>query len=210
MFKKVILNILVILLLLVGMHCLRTYNIIKNAYEASSVFNNVSNITITRQVFNKNESGEDVLNATIEYRIAYNRALVIIKDANDKITNVFKVNLENYVVEEFANIENAFIKQNESIVEEPQLYLDNTLCYMTEGRTSDEFFLVSLFRTIRMDNDNYIIKVRRLDSTECDVYLSRNDFSVTKVKELGSSKMTTTYSYELGNVTEEMLDFHNL
>lgn len=208
MAKKIIINVLIVLLIIICMHYLRIYNIIKNAYATSEIFNNANNILLTRQVYNKDESGEDILNATIEYRIANNWALVIIKDANDKIANVFKVNLETYTVEEFAYIEGAFIKQSESNVPTPQEYLDNTLCYLTEGRTPEQFFVDSLFRIISIDKDDYVLKVRSQDGSQDIVYLSRQDFTVTKIKE--ANKTTTTYKYELGVVTDDMLDIHNL
>ena len=81
---------------------------------------------------------------------------------------------------------------------------------MLEGRSFKEFFIDSLFRLIRMDSDNYIIRIRTSNGEEMDAYISRNDFTLNKVINLNNDNSVTVYSYELGNVTDDMLDIHNL
>jgi len=60
-----------------------------------------------------------------------------------------------------------------------------------------------------MDSDNYIIKIRTSNGEEMDAYISRNDFTLNKVINLNNDNSVTVYSYELGNVTDDMLDIHN-
>jgi hypothetical protein len=208
MVKKIIVNLLVVILIAIGFHYLRMYNILQNAFEASEVFKNVTNITVKRDVY---RLGEDTIYASLEYRIKDDDVLAIIKDSNGKVDSIFKVDLNNYIVQEYKiGPEGVPLKESEEEISTPQEYLDNTLCNLIEGRSFKEFFIDSLFRLVRMDNDNYIIKVRSYGGEEYDAYISRKDFTISRLVNLEEEGSTVIFSYELGNVTDEMLDIHNI
>lgn len=207
MLKKIVINIIVLILMAIGFHYIRIYSILDNAYQTSELFKTVTNITVKRNIYNDNGT---LLEASLEYRIKDNKVLAILKDSNDKIVNLFKVNLDTYTLEKYAVDENNVpLKELEEEIANPQEYLDITLWNLLEGRSFKEFFIDSLFRLIRMDSDNYIIKIRTSNGEEMDAYISRNDFTLNKVINLNNDNSVTVYSYELGNVTDDMLDIHN-
>lgn len=207
MLKKIVINIIVLILIAIGFHFIRIYSILDNAYQTSELFKTVTNITVKRNIYNDNGT---LLEASLEYRIKDNKVLAILKDSNDKIVNLFKVNLDTYTLEKYAVDENNVpLKELEEEIANPQEYLDITLWNLLEGRSFKEFFIDSLFRLIRMDSDNYIIKIRTSNGEEMDAYISRNDFTLNKVINLNNDNSVTVYSYELGNVTDDMLDIHN-
>lgn len=207
MLKKIVINIIVLILIAIGFHYIRIYSILDNAYQTSELFKTVTNITVKRNIYNDNGT---LLEASLEYRIKDNKVLAILKDSNDKIVNLFKVNLDTYTLEKYAVDENNVpLKELEEEIANPQEYLDITLWNLLEGRSFKEFFIDSLFRLIRMDSDNYIIKIRTSNGEEMDAYISRNDFTLNKVINLNNDNSVTVYSYELGNVTDDMLDIHN-
>ena len=208
MFKKIFINIIVLILIAIGFHFIRIYSILDNAYQTSELFKTVSNITVKRDIYKDNGT---LLEASLEYRIKDDKVLAILKDSNDKIVNLFKVDLDTYTLEKYAVDENNVpLKELEEEIANPQEYLDITLWNLLEGRSFKEFFIDSLFRLIRMDSDNYIIKIRTSNGEEMDAYISRNDFTLNKVINLNNDNSVTVYSYELGNVTDDMLDIHNL
>lgn len=208
MFKKIVINIIVLILIAIGFHYIRIYSILDNAYQTSELFKTVSNITVKRDIYNDNGT---LLEASLEYRIKDDKVLAILKDSNDKIVNLFKVDLDTYTLEKYAVDENNVpLKELEEEIANPQEYLDITLWNLLEGRSFKEFFIDSLFRLIRMDSDNYIIRIRTSNGEEMDAYISRNDFTLNKVINLNNDNSVTVYSYELGNVTDDMLDIHNL
>ena len=208
MFKKIFINIIVLILIAIGFHFIRIYSILDNAYQTSELFKTVSNITVKRDIYKDNGT---LLEASLEYRIKDDKVLAILKDSNDKIVNLFKVDLDTYKLEKYAVDENNVpLKELEEEIANPQEYLDITLWNLLEGRSFKEFFIDSLFRLIRMDSDNYIIKIRTSNGEEMDAYISRNDFTLNKVINLNNDNSVTVYSYELGNVTDDMLDIHNL
>ena len=208
MFKKIFINIIVLILIAIGFHFIRIYSILDNAYQTSELFKTVTNITVKRDIYNDNGT---LIEASIEYRIKDDKVLAILKDSNDKIVNLFKVDLDTYKLEKYAVDENNVpLKELEEEMANPQEYLDITLWNLLEGRSFKEFFIDSLFRLIRMDSDNYIIKIRTSNGEEMDAYISRNDFTLNKVINLNNDNSVTVYSYELGNVTDDMLDIHNL
>lgn len=207
MLKKIVINIIVLILIAIGFHYIRIYSILDNAYQTSELFKTVTNITVKRNIYKDNGT---LLEASLEYRIKDNKVLAILKDSNDKIVNLFKVNLDTYTLEKYAVDENNVpLKELEEEIANPQEYLDITLWNLLEGRSFKEFFIDSLFRLIRMDSDNYIIKIRTSNGEEMDAYISRNDFTLNKVINLNNDNSVTVYSYELGNVTDDMLDIHN-
>jgi len=207
MLKKIVINIIVLILIAIGFHYIRIYSILDNAYQTSELFKTVTNITVKRNIYNDNGT---LLEASLEYRIKDDKVLAILKDSNDKIVNLFKVNLDTYTLEKYAVDENNVpLKELEEEIANPQEYLDITLWNLLEGRSFKEFFIDSLFRLIRMDSDNYIIKIRTSNGEEMDAYISRNDFTLNKVINLNNDNSVTVYSYELGNVTDDMLDIHN-
>lgn len=208
MLKKIVINIIVLILIAIGFHYIRIYSILDNAYQTSELFKTVSNITVKRDIYKDNGT---LLEASLEYRIKDDKVLAILKDSNDKIVNLFKVDLDTYKLEKYAVDENNVpLKELEEEMANPQEYLDITLWNLLEGRSFKEFFIDSLFRLIRMDSDNYIIKIRTSNGEEMDAYISRNDFTLNKVINLNNDNSVTVYSYELGNVTDDMLDIHNL
>lgn len=208
MFKKIVINIIVLILIAIGFHYIRIYSILDNAYQTSELFKTVSNITVKRDIYNDNGT---LLEASLEYRIKDDNVLAILKDSNDKIVNLFKVDLSTYTLEKYAVDENNVpLKELEEEIANPQEYLDITLWNLLEGRSFKEFFIDSLFRLIRMDSDNYIIRIRTSNGEEMDAYISRNDFTLNKVINLNNDNSVAVYSYELGNVTDDMLDIHNL
>ena len=208
MFKKIVINIIVLILIAIGFHYIRIYSILDNAYQTSELFKTVSNITVKRDIYKDNGT---LLEASLEYRIKDDKVLAILKDSNDKIVNLFKVDLDTYTLEKYAVDENNVpLKELEEEIANPQEYLDITLWNLLEGRSFKEFFIDSLFRLIRMDSDNYIIRIRTSNGEEMDAYISRNDFTLNKVINLNNDNSVTVYSYELGNVTDDMLDIHNL
>lgn len=208
MFKKIVINIIVLILIAIGFHYIRIYSILDNAYQTSELFKTVSNITVKRDIYNDNGT---LLEASLEYRIKDDKVLAILKDSNDKIVNLFKVDLDTYTLEKYAVDENNVpLKELEEEIANPQEYLDITLWNLLEGRSFKEFFIDSLFRLIRMDSDNYIIRIRTSNGEEMDAYISRNDFTLNKVINLNNDNSVAVYSYELGNVTDDMLDIHNL
>ena len=208
MLKKIVINIIVLILIAIGFHYIRIYSILDNAYQTSELFKTVSNITVKRDIYKDNGT---LLEASLEYRIKDDKVLAILKDSNDKIVNLFKVDLDTYKLEKYAVDENNVpLKELEEEIANPQEYLDITLWNLLEGRSFKEFFIDSLFRLIRMDSDNYIIKIRTSNGEEMDAYISRNDFTLNKVINLNNDNSVTVYSYELGNVTDDMLDIHNL
>ena len=208
MFKKIFINIIVLILIAIGFHFIRIYSILDNAYQTSELFKTVTNITVKRDIYNDNGT---LIEASLEYRIKDDKVLAILKDSNDKIVNLFKVDLDTYKLEKYAVDENNVpLKELEEEMANPQEYLDITLWNLLEGRSFKEFFIDSLFRLIRMDSDNYIIKIRTSNGEEMDAYISRNDFTLNKVINLNNDNSVTVYSYELGNVTDDMLDIHNL
>ena len=208
MLKKIVINIIVLILIAIGFHYIRIYSILDNAYQTSELFKTVTNITVKRDIYNDNGT---LIEASLEYRIKDDKVLAILKDSNDKIVNLFKVDLETNKLEKYAVDENnARLKELEEEMANPQEYLDITLWNLLEGRSFKEFFIDSLFRLIRMDSDNYIIKIRTSNGEEMDAYISRNDFTLNKVINLNNDNSVTVYSYELGNVTDDMLDIHNL
>lgn len=207
MLKKIVINIIVLILMAIGFHYIRIYSILDNAYQTSELFKTVTNITVKRNIYNDNGT---LLEASLEYRIKDNKVLAILKDSNDKIVNLFKVDLDTYTLEKYAVDENNVpLKELEEEIANPQEYLDITLWNLLEGRSFKEFFIDSLFRLIRMDSDNYIIKIRTSNGEEMDAYISRKDFTLNKVINLNNDNSVTVYSYELGNVTDDMLDIHN-
>lgn len=208
MLKKIVINIIVLILIAIGFHFIRIYSILDNAYQTSELFKTVTNITVKRDIYNDNGT---LIEASLEYRIKDDKVLAILKDSNDKIVNLFKVDLDTYKLEKYAVDENNVpLKELEEEMANPQEYLDITLWNLLEGRSFKEFFIDSLFRLIRMDSDNYIIKIRTSNGEEMDAYISRNDFTLNKVINLNNDNSVTVYSYELGNVTDDMLDIHNL
>lgn len=208
MFKKIVINIIVLILIAIGFHFIRIYSILDNAYQTSELFKTVTNITVKRDIYNDNGT---LIEASLEYRIKDDKVLAILKDSNDKIVNLFKVDLDTYTLEKYAVDENNVpLKELEEEIANPQEYLDITLWNLLEGRSFKEFFIDSLFRLIRMDSDNYIIRIRTSNGEEMDAYISRNDFTLNKVINLNNDNSVTVYSYELGNVTDDMLDIHNL
>ena len=208
MLKKIVINIIVLILIAIGFHYIRIYSILDNAYQTSELFKTVTNITVKRDIYNDNGT---LIEASLEYRIKDDKVLAILKDSNDKIVNLFKVDLDTYKLEKYAVDENNVpLKELEEEMANPQEYLDITLWNLLEGRSFKEFFIDSLFRLIRMDSDNYIIKIRTPNGEEMDAYISRNDFTLNKVINLNNDNSVTVYSYELGNVTDDMLDIHNL
>ena len=208
MLKKIVINIIVLILIAIGFHFIRIYSILDNAYQTSELFKTVTNITVKRDIYNDNGT---LIEASLEYRIKDDKVLAILKDSNDKIVNLFKVDLDTYTLEKYAVDENNVpLKELEEEMANPQEYLDITLWNLLEGRSFKEFFIDSLFRLIRMDSDNYIIKIRTSNGEEMDAYISRNDFTLNKVINLNNDNSVTVYSYELGNVTDDMLDIHNL
>ena len=208
MFKKIFINIIVLILIAIGFHFIRIYSILDNAYQTSELFKTVTNITVKRDIYNDNGT---LIEASLEYRIKDDKVLAILKDSNDKIVNLFKVDLDTYTLEKYAVDENNVpLKELEEEIANPQEYLDITLWNLLEGRSFKEFFIDSLFRLIRMDSDNYIIRIRTSNGEEMDAYISRNDFTLNKVINLNNDNSVTVYSYELGNVTDDMLDIHNL
>ena len=208
MFKKIFINIIVLILIAIGFHFIRIYSILDNAYQTSELFKTVTNITVKRDIYNDNGT---LIEASLEYRIKDDKVLAILKDSNDKIVNLFKVDLDTYKLEKYAVDENNVpLKELEEEMANPQEYLDITLWNLLEGRSFKEFFIDSLFRLIRMDSDNYIIRIRTSNGEEMDAYISRNDFTLNKVINLNNDNSVTVYSYELGNVTDDMLDIHNL
>ena len=208
MLKKIVINIIVLILIAIGFHYIRIYSILDNAYQTSELFKTVSNITVKRDIYKDNGT---LLEASLEYRIKDDKVLAILKDSNDKIVNLFKVDLDTYKLEKYAVDENNVpLKELEEEIANPQEYLDITLWNLLEGRSFKEFFIDSLFRLIRMDSDNYIIRIRTSNGEEMDAYISRNDFTLNKVINLNNDNSVIVYSYELGNVTDDMLDIHNL
>ena len=208
MFKKIVINIIVLILIAIGFHYIRIYSILDNAYQTSELFKTVTNITVKRDIYIDNGT---LLEVSLEYRIKDDKVLAILKDSNDKIVNLFKVDLDTYTLEKYAVDENNVpLKELEEEIANPQEYLDITLWNLLEGRSFKEFFIDSLFRLIRMDSDNYIIRIRTSNGEEMDAYISRNDFTLNKVINLNNDNSVTVYSYELGNVTDDMLDIHNL
>ena len=208
MLKKIVINIIVLILIAIGFHFIRIYSILDNAYQTSELFKTVTNITVKRDIYNDNGT---LIEASLEYRIKDDKVLAILKDSNDKIVNLFKVDLSTYTLEKYAVDENNVpLKELEEEIANPQEYLDITLWNLLEGRSFKEFFIDSLFRLIRMDSDNYIIRIRTSNGEEMDAYISRNDFTLNKVINLNNDNSVTVYSYELGNVTDDMLDIHNL
>ena len=208
MLKKIVINIIVLILIAIGFHFIRIYSILDNAYQTSELFKTVTNITVKRDIYNDNGT---LIEASLEYRIKDDKVLAILKDSNDKIVNLFKVDLDTYKLEKYAVDENNVpLKELEEEMANPQEYLDITLWNLLEGRSFKEFFIDSLFILIRMDSDNYIIKIRTSNGEEMDAYISRNDFTLNKVINLNNDNSVTVYSYELGNVTDDMLDIHNL
>ena len=158
MLKKIVINIIVLILMAIGFHYIRIYSILDNAYQTSELFKTVSNITVKRDIYKDNGT---LLEASLEYRIKDDKVLAILKDSNDKIVNLFKVDLDTYTLEKYAVDENNVpLKELEEEIANPQEYLDITLWNLLEGRSFKEFFIDSLFRLIRMDSDNYIIKIR--------------------------------------------------
>lgn len=207
MLKKIVINIIVLILIAIGFHFIRIYSILDNAYQTSELFKTVTNITVKRNIYKDNGT---LLEASLEYRIKDDKVLAILKDSNDKIVNLFKVDLDTYTLEKYAVDENNVpLKELEEEIANPQEYLDITLWNLLEGRSFKEFFIDSLFRLIRMDSDNYIIKIRTSNGEEMDAYISRKDFTLNKVINLNNDNSVTVYSYELGNVTDDMLDIHN-
>ena len=54
MFKKIFINIIVLILIAIGFHFIRIYSILDNAYQTSELFKTVSNITVKRDIYKDN------------------------------------------------------------------------------------------------------------------------------------------------------------
>ena len=91
MLKKIVINIIVLILIAIGFHYIRIYSILDNAYQTSELFKTVTNITVKRDIYNDNGT---LIEASLEYRIKDDKVLAILKDSNDKIVNLFKVDLD--------------------------------------------------------------------------------------------------------------------